>query len=65
MFLTDRRYRLEGEAAFEGGFDEAAQALFEALAHLPHPLEGVLSPDSRSLAVTHRQRVSAEGGGKP
>ncbi len=65
VFLTDRRYRLEGEAAFEGGFADAAQALFEALSHLPHPPEGALSGDGTSLAVTHRQAVPTERGGKP
>ena len=65
VFLTDRRYRLEGEAAFEGGFADAAQALFEALSHLPHPPEGALSADSTTLAVTHRLPGSAETGGKP
>jgi len=65
VFLTDRRYRLEGEAAFQGGFADAAQALFEALSHLPHPPEGAFSTDRRSLAVTHRLPGSAETGGKP
>ena len=65
VFLTDRRYRLEGEAAFEGGFADAAQALFEALSHLPHPPEGALSADGTSLAVTHRQAVPTKRGGKP
>ena len=65
VFLTDRRYRLEGEAAFQGGFADAAQALLEALSHLPHPPEGAFSTDRRSLAVTHRLPGSAETGGKP
>ena len=65
VFLTDRRYRLEGDAAFQGGFADAAQALFEALSHLPHPPEGALSADGTSLAVTHRQAVPTETGGKP
>ncbi len=65
VFLTDRRYRLEGEAAFEGGFADAAWALFEALSHLPHAPDGAFSADRRSLAVTHRLPGSAETGGKP
>ena len=55
-FLTDRRYRLDGAAAFEGGFAEAAGALFRALGHLPHPPAGALSKDGATLAVTHRSR---------
>ncbi len=65
VFLTDRRYRLEGEAAFQGGFADAAWALFEALSHLPHAPEGAFSADSTTLAVTHRLPGSAETGGKP
>ena len=65
VFLTDRRYRLEGDAAFRGGFANAARALFEALSHLPHPPEGTLSADRGSLAVTHRQAGSAQTGDKP
>ena len=65
LFLTDRRYRLEGTAAFEGAFGEAAQTLFGALAHLPHPPEGALSEDGTSLVVTHRLPAATAGGGKP
>ena len=65
VFLTDRRYRLNGDAAFEGGFAQAAQALFEALAHLPHPPEGAVSADGRSLAVTHRAPAAKHGGTVP
>ena len=61
VFLTDRRYRLNGDAAFEGGFAQAARTLFEALAHLPHPPEGALSGDGRSLAVTHRAPAANHG----
>ena len=53
LFLTDRRYRLDGAAAFEGGFADAAQALFDALAHLPHPPAAGFAADGRSLVVTH------------
>ncbi len=65
LFLTDRRYRLNGDAAFEGGFAQATQALFAALAHLPHPPEGTFPADGTMLAVTHRQADSTETGGKP
>jgi hypothetical protein len=65
VFLTDRRYRLDGNAAFGGRFAEAAQAVFEALAHLPHPPEGALSADGGSLAVTHRAPAANGGGTVP
>ena len=65
VFLTDRRYRLNGDAAFEGGFAQAARALFEALSHLPHPPEGALSVEGRSLAVTHRAPAANHGGTVP
>ncbi|MDE0407242.1 MAG: TcpQ domain-containing protein [Alphaproteobacteria bacterium] len=61
-FLTDRRYRLDGAAAFEGAFPDAVEALFRGLAHLPHPPAGAVSTDGRSLAVTHRMRRTAERG---
>ena len=64
-FLTDRRYRLDGSAAFEGGFGDAVAALLGGLAHLPHPPAGALSADGRSLAVTHRVRRAPEGESKP
>ena len=54
LFLTDRRYRLDGSAAFEGGFDDAARALFGALGHLPHRPVGAFAADGTSLTVTHR-----------
>ena len=56
-FLTDRRYRLDGAAAFEGSFADAADALFRALGHLPHPPAGALSKEGATLAVTHRSRA--------
>ena len=65
VFLTDRRYRLNADAAFEGRFAEAARALFEALAHLPHPPEGAVSADGGSLAVTHRAPAANHGGTLP
>ena len=65
LFLTDRRYRLEGAASFEGAFGEAARSLFGALGHLPHPPEGGLSEDGGSLVVTHRLPMPRAGGGKP
>ena len=60
-FLTDRRYRLDAAAAFEGGFGDAATALLRGLAHLPHPPAGTLSADGRSLVVTHRARHAGQG----
>ena len=65
VFLTDRRYRLEGAASFGGGFAQATQALFEALAHLPHPPEGAVSSDGGSLSVTHRAPAANHGGTVP
>ena len=59
-FLTDRRYRLDGAAAFEGSFADAADALFRALGHLPHPPAGALSKEGATLAVTHRSRAQPE-----
>ena len=61
-FLTDRRYRIDGAAAFEGAFPDAVEALFQGLTHLPHPPTGAVSADGRSLAVTHRMRRTAERG---
>ena len=60
MVLTDRRYRLDGAAAFEGSFADAADALFRALGHLPHPPAGALSKEGATLAVTHRSRAQPE-----
>ena len=60
LFLTDRRYRLDGSAAFEGGFDDAARALFGALGHLPHPPMGAFAADGTSLSVTHRAPGGAD-----
>lgn len=60
LFLTDRRYRLNENRTFEGGFAEAAQALFAALAHLPRPPVGELSGDGRTLTVLHRVRSLGE-----
>lgn len=65
VFLTDRRYRLEGAASFGGEFAQATQALFEALGHLPHPPEGAVSADGRSLAVTHRVSAANHDGTVP
>lgn len=56
LFLTDRGYRLDGAATFEGGFADAAGALFARLSHLPHPPDGALAPDGAWLEVTHRAR---------
>lgn len=54
VFLTDRRYRLEGAAGFGGGFADAVQALFEALSHLPHPPVAGRWEGGTTLVVTHR-----------
>ena len=64
-FLTDRRYRLDAAAAFEGAFGNAVETLLQGLNHLPHPPEGALSADGGSLAVTHRTRNAGEGESKP
>ena len=65
VFLTDRRYRLEGYAAFEGGFADAVQALFRSLSHLPHPPLAARSEGGTSLVVRHRMPASPAGGDKP
>ena len=54
LFLTDRRYRLHEGRAFRGSFEEASEALFTALSHLPQPPVGELRMDGRTLAVMHR-----------
>ena len=59
LFLTDRRYRLEAAAAFEGGFMDAVQALFRGLAHLPHPPVAARAEGEAALVVTHRLRGGA------
>ena len=65
LFLTDRGWRLDGTAAFEGGFMDAVQALFRGLAHLPHAPVAARSEGGTTLVVTHRLPASAQGGGKP
>ena len=62
LFLTDRRYRLDGAASFEGGFADAVQALFRALAHLPHPPAAARAESGTTLVVTHRSRSRPQGG---
>ncbi len=54
LVLTDRRYRLHEGRAFTGAFDEAAQDLFAALSHLPHPPVGEMRPDGQTMAVMHQ-----------
>ena len=54
LVLTDRRYRLHEARDFPGRFAGAVDALFAALAHLPHPPAGALSADGRTLTVLHR-----------
>ena len=61
VFLTDRRYRLEGNAAFEGGFADTVQALFRSLSHLPHPPLAARSEGGTALVVRHRMRGAGEG----
>ena len=65
LFLTDRRYRLDGDAAFEGGFANAVQALFRSLSHLPHPPLAARSEGGTSLVVRHRMPATPTGGDKP
>ena len=54
LFLTDRRYRLHEGRAFRGSFEEASEALFTALSHLPRAPVGELRPGGHTLAVMHR-----------
>lgn len=54
LVLTDRRYRLHEARDFPGPFADAVDALFAALAHLPHPPAGALSADGRTFTVLHR-----------
>ena len=65
VFLTDRRYRLEGNAAFDGEFADAVQALFRSLSHLPHPPLAARSEGGTSLVVRHRMPATPARGGKP
>ncbi|MDE0410409.1 MAG: TcpQ domain-containing protein, partial [Alphaproteobacteria bacterium] len=65
LFLTDRRYRLDGDAAFEGGFADAAQALFRSLSHLPHAPVAARSEGGTTLVVRHRMPASSAKGDKP
>ena len=65
LFLTDRRYRLDGAAAFEGGFGDAVQALFRGLSHLPHAPVAARSEGGSVLVVRHRMPASPGAGGKP
>ena len=65
VFLTDRRYRLEGDAAFKGGFTDAVQALFRGLSHLPHAPVAARSEGGTALVVRHRMPASPASGGKP
>lgn len=56
LFLTDRRYLLHEGWSFAGSFEEAAQALFSALSHLPHRPVGERKGAGRTLAVLHGAR---------
>ena len=67
LFLTDRRYLLHEGWSFAGSFEEATQALFSALAHLPHRPVGERKGAGRTLAVLHGarpNRVPAAGDGR-
>ena len=65
VFLTDRRYRLDGDAAFGGGFADAVQALFQRLSHLPHAPVATRSEGATALVVRHRApRVEEEEDGR-
>ena len=64
LFLTDRRYRLDGDAAFEGGFTDSVQALFRSLSHLPHPPAAARSEGAAALVVRHRMPASPATGEK-
>ena len=67
LFLTDRRYRLLEGGSFAGSFEEAAQALFSALSHLPHRPVGERKGAGRTLAILHGarpNRVPAAGDGR-
>ena len=61
VFLTDRRYRLDGDAAFEGGFADSVQGLFRSLSHLPHAPVAARSEGGTTLVVRHRMRGAGEG----
>jgi len=65
LFLTDRRYRLDGDAAFEGGFTDAVQALFRSLSHLPHAPVAARSEGGAALVVRHRMPASPARGETP
>ncbi len=65
LFLTDRRYRLDGAAAFEGGFMDAVQGLFRSLSHLPHAPVAARSEGGMALVVRNRLPASPAGRGKP
>lgn len=56
LFLTDRRYRLLEGRSLGGSFEEATQALFSALSHLPHRPVGERRGAGRTLAVLHGTR---------
>ena len=62
VFLTDRRYRLDGDRAFEGGFTDAVQALFRGLSHLPHAPVAARSEGGSALVVRHRLPTSPGAG---
>ncbi|MDE0051560.1 MAG: TcpQ domain-containing protein [Rhodospirillales bacterium] len=59
LFLTDRHYRLEAAAAFEGRFMDSVKALFRGLSHLPHPPVAARA-EGAALVVRHRLRESTQ-----
>lgn len=63
LFLTDRRYRLHEGRTFEGPFENAVEALFAALSHLPHPPAGETRAGGRTLAVMHKSDPTRTAGG--
>ena len=62
VFLTDRRYRLDGGAAFVGGFADAVQGLFRSLSHLPRAPVAARSEGGPALVVRHRLPASPARG---
>ncbi|MDE0050796.1 MAG: TcpQ domain-containing protein [Rhodospirillales bacterium] len=61
VFLTDRRYRLHEGRTFAGAFEAAAETLFAALSHLPHPPVGAKRWGGRTYAVLHRVEPGRAG----
>lgn len=60
VWLTDRRWRIDGSRAFQGEFAHAVRSLLFALSHLGYAPAGEVSADGRTLAVVHRVPASEE-----